>query len=1549
MPLLRRQKFVREKPPPDLHPDEEVLHCKLTNEIFRDYEKFFERVILCNSLVWSCSITGKSGMTYQEAVECEQKALKQLASLPDYLQKPILYLATLTHRGRLVDMNDDVFMFTKDRYFVGETVEMTKGGVRKTCKILRVVPPPVQANGPIVIDDDDSDDSAGSKNACLKPDQVQYAVMEKGKSASFTVNSKALCRKKGLYTRDKSKLFLKQHCETIFGVWTVKADTKKKLGIDQVKFEDFFVGPPPKFEVAQIKKRTSSSKLTATHTISELTSQEPKPRKDKDKQKKETAVKEPVPNPAQAPSPQPPKLSPEEKSALKEKIKQEKMEEKMRKREELRKKIAEEKQRLKEEKAKEREKKMEEMRIQAELFHEWNKPRDDMECDDLRVMPEPHPVKCRLPPECFGDALMVLEFVNCFSSVFELKESFPKGFTFEILEKALRETDASGLLADLLLMMLTAIFSLQEEEEEEEQEMATESKESKGGGRQDPDVAISDMSTKQLIESATVMAQIPQSVHGLSLRKLPLDNFTLTEILRLHILGSGAEANLRNAKFRYQQRGGYTPIDDAGLEFKRQEAAVLRNLAKENIYDLPPSDKLKILKLLVDQFLTYAAVRDVVEDNYDTVRQLRIDLKQLQMTEQRREREEAALRHKRRMEERARERERLLQKRMKELKDKEEQIKKDEGRNVDETSRHSGQSVEKDGADSIHSKDTEEIQIDEDEDEMTQDEREAQRQKEDDLEARKKAEFALKEREFVENIMTIAHSNAVYPLGHDRIYRRYWIFNSIPGVFVENNEEYVPKDLLQPVSQNIQGSIPTAGALPPKLMKKPGGEDGSDKENESLSNSGFNNSAANSAINMTFNSTVNSSINSPMNISVNGPIDPSYNLNSTNISFVTSATNNGLVTEPGDGVKKDKGDCIVIDEENSNPPQLEAEERAEPPPMIHSPATLQLQNMSLHQWAYFATEEEIEKLIESLNSRGFRESALKQSLLEQKVRIIETISKCPVSLLSVEEEKQYSEQNGEAKTGVQVLEVKPGRRAAKGTVQNDSAQEALELNLREMLLDLEERIYVGFLGAIKVFDRAKWRSAIEDGNYDPQCDDPIFAKSEKQPREETGRENEDIFSAESNNPVLVVQDLTKALAQISRGLDPKYLIPPLAGDAEENKPQQKSQLERWEESLLQSTSLSQVFLHLSTLEKSVAWSKSTLHTRCRLCRRKGDAEKMLLCDGCDRGHHMYCLKPPLKNVPEGDWFCPACRPKDVHRSPRKGRRTFSAEESSEEEDTSEEEKEEEESDEEEEEEEEEEEIENDSVCAVCQKGGTLILCDNCPLSYHLACANPPLKKVPKGKWLCQICSGTDKKAGKIVIAGNSKKGKTTLDRSSAKSTPRSSPLTLKAERGKKRAVNSDSEDEKPKLKKSSKSSSKLPRENGDDSHPKYLTSSSRGNTKVQQLKMFEEVVMELINHEDSWPFLKPVDKKLVPDYYEIIEKPMDFSTIRNKINKFHYNDPEELEADVRQIFQNCIEYNKRSTVEFKCGTNLSKLLDKRLKEVASLDSSAPPSKRARTK
>ena len=46
--------------------------------------------------------------------------------------------------------------------------------------------------------------------------------------------------------------------------------------------------------------------------------------------------------------------------------------------------------------------------------------------------------------------------------------------------------------------------------------------------------------------------------------------------------------------------------------------------------------------------------------------------------------------------------------------------------------------------------------------------------------------------------------------------------------------------------------------------------------------------------------------------------------------------------------------------------------------------------------------------------------------------------------------------------------------------------------------------------------------------------------------------------------------------------------------------------------------------------------------RCVTCDLGDDENKMVLCDGCDAGHHLYCLRPKLSQVPRGRWFCPAC-------------------------------------------------------------------------------------------------------------------------------------------------------------------------------------------------------------------------------------------------------------------------------------------------------------------
>jgi len=46
---------------------------------------------------------------------------------------------------------------------------------------------------------------------------------------------------------------------------------------------------------------------------------------------------------------------------------------------------------------------------------------------------------------------------------------------------------------------------------------------------------------------------------------------------------------------------------------------------------------------------------------------------------------------------------------------------------------------------------------------------------------------------------------------------------------------------------------------------------------------------------------------------------------------------------------------------------------------------------------------------------------------------------------------------------------------------------------------------------------------------------------------------------------------------------------------------------------------------------------------CTFCGTSEDDSALLFCDDCDRGFHLYCLKPPLKNAPEGTWSCHLCQ------------------------------------------------------------------------------------------------------------------------------------------------------------------------------------------------------------------------------------------------------------------------------------------------------------------
>ncbi|NXJ89225.1 BRDT protein, partial [Corythaixoides concolor] len=94
--------------------------------------------------------------------------------------------------------------------------------------------------------------------------------------------------------------------------------------------------------------------------------------------------------------------------------------------------------------------------------------------------------------------------------------------------------------------------------------------------------------------------------------------------------------------------------------------------------------------------------------------------------------------------------------------------------------------------------------------------------------------------------------------------------------------------------------------------------------------------------------------------------------------------------------------------------------------------------------------------------------------------------------------------------------------------------------------------------------------------------------------------------------------------------------------------------------------------------------------------------------------------------------------------------------------------------------------------------------------------------------------------------------------------------------------------------------------------PEYINDKNSG-CQTNQLQYLQRVVMKAIwRHNFSWPFLQPVDAVALnlPDYYSIIKKPMDLSTIKKRLEHNYYTKAAECIEDFKKMFLNCYTYNK---------------------------------------
>ncbi|XP_076631661.1 bromodomain adjacent to zinc finger domain protein 2B isoform X10 [Colletes latitarsis] len=347
-------------------------------------------------------------------------------------------------------------------------------------------------------------------------------------------------------------------------------------------------------------------------------------------------------------------------------------------------------------------------------------------------------------------------------------------------------------------------------------------------------------------------------------------------------------------------------------------------------------------------------------------------------------------------------------------------------------------------------------------------------------------------------------------------------------------------------------------------------------------------------------------------------------------------------------------------------------------------------------------------------------------------------------------------------------------------------------------------------------------------------------------------------------------------------------------------------LNNWRDATARAHTSAQLAMALYMLEASIAWDKSIMKavsltparnsvcvklrnrcvslkatnqynqllttsqaSNCQFCHSGDNEDKLLLCDGCDRGYHTYCFRPKMENIPDGDWYCHECMNKAT------GERN----------------------------------------CLVCGKrvGKNLVLCELCPRAYHTDCHNPVMPKMPRGKWYCSNCHSKQPKKRNSSRRSHTKGGGTRESESSDH--PPASPTPSTASNTHVEDVSS-SEPATP---------TASPRKEGNN-----RTLTKKQQRELAPCKMLLE---QLEQQDEAWPFLLPVNTKQFPTYKKIIKTPMDLSTIKKKLQDSVYKSREEFCADVRQMFINCEVFNEDDSPVGKAGHGMRSFFEMRWTEI----------------
>ncbi|KAF9608510.1 hypothetical protein IFM89_009876, partial [Coptis chinensis] len=240
MPLYKRTPFSLVETPQSLESHELVFQVRFTKEIFKDYQypafirEYLNRVNLYRQRLWTCKITGKTNLTYEEALVSEQLANEKVQQFPKELVAPVLQMVQFSPL-KLIDIVNNICKRLQERLSEGDELYGRKDQSVCACKILKVL--------------GDAEKSSY---------EVGWIDKDKNVIDHSVVRAEDLIRKKLPFTREVLKSFIRESTSRSFP-WILHEKLARRYGVSTEVPEELRDKISPKGKKKRKKIETENS------------------------------------------------------------------------------------------------------------------------------------------------------------------------------------------------------------------------------------------------------------------------------------------------------------------------------------------------------------------------------------------------------------------------------------------------------------------------------------------------------------------------------------------------------------------------------------------------------------------------------------------------------------------------------------------------------------------------------------------------------------------------------------------------------------------------------------------------------------------------------------------------------------------------------------------------------------------------------------------------------------------------------------------------------------------------------------------------------------------------------------------------------------------------------------------------------------------------------------------------------------------------------------------------------------------------------------------